>query len=193
MFLLKKDSWQVKETGNKGRGIFAKDYIKAGTVISDYLGKVIKTATYNLDDDRKGLYLMYFTDRMSIYPDLTKPGPHLINHSCNPNCWIYVFHGHTLFFALRTINPDEELTISYLLCPNEDTCKPCLHTCLCGESRCTHTMHLSEVKYQAWQTFQSLQKKKTKIIKLVQKNTLKKLSYYPKSIPTNPIYKKIAS
>ena len=32
---------------------FAKKEIKAGTVISDYLGKVINIAEYDLDNDKK--------------------------------------------------------------------------------------------------------------------------------------------
>ena len=108
MFLIPEDHWEVRCTKEKGKGIFAKKEIKAGTIIGDYLGKIIKTAEYDLDKDKKGLFLMYFTDRASIYPDLKKPGIHLLNHSCSPNCWIYTFKGHTLFFALRKIEPGEE-------------------------------------------------------------------------------------
>lgn len=46
MFLLKNNSWKIKKTIEKGYGVFAKKEIKAGTVISDYLGKVINIAEY---------------------------------------------------------------------------------------------------------------------------------------------------
>ena len=69
---MKDDFWQIKKAREKGLGVFAKKEIKAGTVIGDYLGKLIKTAEYNLDNDKKGLYLMYYTDQASIYPDLKK-------------------------------------------------------------------------------------------------------------------------
>ena len=82
MFLISKDYWEVRETKEKGRGVFAKKGIAAGTVVGDYLGRVIKTAEYDLDRDKEGLYLMYLTDEASIYPDLKKPGLHLFNHSC---------------------------------------------------------------------------------------------------------------
>jgi len=144
MFLLGKDFWQIKKTNKKGNGVFAKKNILQGTVISDYLGKVIKMSEYDLDLDKDGLYLMYFSDRAGIYPDLTTPGPHLINHSCTPNCWMYIYRGHTLFFALRDIKPGEELTISYLLSPKDESCNNCTHVCKCDSEFCTG--HYASVK-----------------------------------------------
>ncbi len=191
MFLISDDYWQIQKTKEKGLGVFAKKNIKAGTIIGDYLGKVIKTAEYDLDKDKDGLYLMYLTDEASIYPNLKKPGPHLLNHSCSPNCWIYTYRGHTLFFALRKINPDEELTISYLLSPKDETCKNCPHDCKCDSKPCTGTMHLAQDKYEKWQTFQNKQKKKTKTPKPIFGKNLTKLSSYPKAIPNNPIYAQI--
>lgn len=193
MFLLKTDYWEVKKTKEKGSGVFAKKKIKAGTIIGDYLGKVIETAKYDLDKDKDGLYLMYFTDEASIYPNLKTPGTHLLNHSCAPNCWIYTYRGHTLFFALRGIDPGEELTISYLLSPNEGACSPCTHICRCDSKYCTGTMHLPKDKFENWQKFQEEEKKKTKKAKFSFGKTLPKLTSYPKKIPKNPIYKVIAS
>ena len=192
MFLISAGSWQIKKTKEKGLGIFAKKEITAGTVIGDYLGKVLETAKYDLDDDKKGLFLMYFSDEASIYPNLKKPGVHLLNHSCSPNCWIYIHQGHTLFFALRKIRPGEELTISYLLCPKAD-CNPCTHVCKCGSKLCTGTMHLPEDKYKKWQKFQNQEKGETKIPKVALGRNLPKLASYPSVIPDNPIYFDLAS
>ena len=188
MFLIKDDFWQIKATEEKGFGVFAKKEIKAGTIIGDYLGKVIKTAQYDLNRNKNGLYLMYYTDQASIYPNLKKPGIHSLNHSCTPNCWIYTYRGHTLFFALRKINPGEELTISYLLSPLDENCNPCTHKCKCESNYCTGTMHLTQDKYEKWQKFQNEEKKKNKKAKAVFGKNLPKLSSYPKIIPDNPIY-----
>lgn len=194
MFLITNDYWQIKKTKEKGLGVFAKKEIKAGTIIGDYLGKVIKTAEYDLDHDKKGLYLIYLTDEACIYPNLKKPGIHLLNHSCTPNCWIYTYHGHTLFFALRSVKPGEELTISYLLSPKDETCKPCTHACKCNSKFCTGTMHLTQDKYKKWQKFQNTKKKRdTKKIKVVFGKNLPKLTNYPKKIPYNPIYTQISN
>lgn len=184
MFLLKDDSFQVRKTKNKGFGVFAKKAIKKGTIISDYLGKVIKTADYNLDLDKNGLYLMYLTDQAAVYPNPSGFGPHLINHSCEPNCWIYTYCGHTLFFATRDIKAGEELTISYLLSPN--CSKSCTHACRCASKFCTGTMHLSEKKYKLWQKFQERQK--TKITKVIFGKDLPRLASYPAIKAGDPIY-----
>lgn len=193
MFLIKKDSWQIKKTKEKGYGVFARKKIKTGMIIGDYLGKVIETARYDLDKDKNGLYLMYFTDEASIYPNLKKSGTHLLNHSCAPNCWIYTYRGHTLFFTLKNIDPGEELTISYLLSPNDGACSPCAHVCKCDSKYCTGTMHLPKDKYKSWQKFQEEEKKKTKTAKFTFGKTLPKLASYPKKIPVSPIYTIMAS
>ena len=182
MFLIKNDFWQARRTKDKGFGIFAKKEIRAGTLIGDYLGKVIETAKYDLEKDKKGLYLMYYSDQASIYPNLKKPGIHLLNHSCAPNCRIYIYKGHTLFFALRKINAGEEITVSYMLSP-KDSCELCTHICKCNSKFCTGTMHLSKVKYEKWQKFQNSQKRKTKMAKATFGKNLPKLSTYPKIIP----------
>lgn len=193
MFLLSQTYWQVKQTKEKGRGIFAAKEIPAGTVIGDYLGTVIDMAQFDPGDDAEHLFLMYFTDRACIYPDDTRPGVHLINHSCRPNCWIYSYRGHTLFFSLRTIKPGEELTISYLLSPDDGTCAPCIHVCKCGSKFCTGSMHLSPKAYALWQTFQKNERKKTRRVPFRFGDILAPLPVYPETIPDNPVYAAIWS
>jgi uncharacterized protein len=188
MFLLSKDFWQIKKTKQKGKGVFSQRCIPAGTIIGDYLGNVVKTAEYDVASDSKGLYLMYLTDETCIYPNLKKPGIHLVNHSCSPNCWIYIYRGHTLFFALRDIQPNEELTISYLLSPKDETCEPCKHICKCDSIYCTGSMHLSKNKYEVWQLFQKKEQGKTKTAPFTIGKPLKKLLIYPSINPRRSIY-----
>lgn len=192
MFLLPSTYWHIRNTKEKGRGVFARKKIAVGTIIGDYLGKVIKTADYDLSKDAKGLYLMYLTDQASIYPDLKKPDIHLFNHACVPNCWMYIYRGHTLFFALGDIEVGEELTIAYLLSP-KDGCDPCTHSCVCKSKNCRGTMHLTKENYDRWQHFQNIQRKKTKTAKFVFGKNLSRLATYPKNIPNNPIYMTLCS
>jgi uncharacterized protein len=191
MFLLPKKIWKVKRTKEKGLGVFAREEIQKGNIIGDYLGKVIKTRYYNFSRDKKELYLMYYSDQASIYPDLEKPGIHLINHSCAPNCWIYIYRGHTLFFAFKNIKPHEELTISYLLSPI-GKCNPCIHICKCGSKNCTKSMHLSEKSYEKWQNFQENGANKTKRLRVVYGKNLPKIRSYPKILASDPIYEAIS-
>lgn len=181
MFLLPAEFFKIKQTALKGKGVFAANEIPEGTVIGDYIGRVIRTSVENTSED-KGLYLMYYHDQASIYPlDIKVPGIHLLNHSCSPNCWIYVYRGHTLVFSLRKIKPGEELTISYQFSPNR-FCQPCTHVCKCGIQNCTGSMHLSEEKYIAWSQFNKQQSAKTKRQRVRYGKILPKLSDYPKTI-----------
>lgn len=188
MFLLKDDFWQIKKTKEKGFGIFCKKEIKAGTIIGDYIGKVVKTADVDIEKDKQSLYLMYYHDQAVIYPNLQKVGIHLLNHSCTPNSWLYTFRGHSLVFTLRHIFAGEELTISYLLSPKDEFCNPCTHLCNCQSFMCKKTMHLSAEKYKTWRSFQEARAKYDKRGRIRYGKELQLLSKYPKTIPDDPIY-----
>lgn len=188
MFLLTDDAWEVKKTEKKGRGLFAKKEIIPGTVIGDYLGRVLRTAEEDTIDESENFYLMYYHDYASIFPDLTKPGIHLLNHSCSPNCWMYTYKGHTLFFAIRRIFPGEELTVNYLLSPLDKYCSPCTHLCQCGSVICYQTMHLPKKLYDLWNTFHDKESAKTKKERIQYGKDLPQLSSYPDTIPDHPVY-----
>jgi hypothetical protein len=180
MILLGQKYWEIKETINKGRGLFAKKAIPKGTIIGDYLGKVIHPKDAVVDEEN--FYLMYYHDTAAISPDLEQPGVHLLNHSCIPNAWLYIYKGHTLAFALKKILKGEELTIPYLLSPKDEFCKPCLHICECGQFECTKTMHLSKEKYSQWRKFNDKWANTTKREKVKVGQDLPQLLSYPKTI-----------
>ena len=156
MFLIDSSYYKIKKTKNKGKGVFAKKGIKAKTILGEYTGEKVEIEKYDLEKDKEGLYLMFLDDKYAIYPDLESEDIHLINHSCEPNCWILNNKGKVYFFTLRDIKRGEELTISYLLPPKDKTCNPCTHDCYCGSINCTGTMHQSEENFKKWQKFQDV-------------------------------------
>lgn len=185
MIFLPSNNWEIQKTRKKGRGVFAKKDIEPGTLIGDYLGKVMHPA--NIESEKGDVYAMYYHDYASILPtNIAASGVHCINHSCTPNAWISIYKGHTLFFALRKIFIGEEITISYLFSPNE--CATCMHECKCESAFCTKTMHLSQDFYEKWRAFSEKEAKQTKRARIQYGKELPKLSIYPKSIPDNPIY-----
>jgi hypothetical protein len=193
MFLIPNDSWKVKKTAQKGRGIFAARDIAPGTLIGDYLGKVVSPAEENNIDEKDNFYLMYYHDRASIFPDLSQPGVHLLNHSCTPNSWMYTYKGHTLFFTIRKVFKGEELTINYLLSPQDSTCAPCTHLCSCEGVICQETMHLGKKKYEAWSAFHDKQMKATKPERIKYGKDLPPLLSYPSSFPDDSVYDLLGS
>lgn len=153
MFFIDKSCYQIKKTKNKGRGVFAKKEIKAKTIIGEYTGEKIEIEKYDLEKDKVGLYLMFLDDKHAIYPNIESKDIHLINHSCEPNCWMLNTDGNVYFFTLRDIKKGEEITISYLLPPKDKTCNPCTHKCCCQSKKCTGTMHQSKKDFAKWQKF----------------------------------------
>jgi SET domain-containing protein len=150
MILLPSEFWEVKETKRKGKGVFAKKDIGKHKLVAQYIGKLVHIKDVDLEKYRE--YLMEYDDERAIVPDVTSIGAHLVNHSCNPNCWIYKYNRNVFLASMRDIAPGEEITIHYLLPPKGISCKDnCEHICNCGESDCTGTMHLSEEDYKTWQ------------------------------------------
>ncbi len=188
MFLLPKNAWEIKKSEKKGKGVFVKKDIAPGVVIGDYLGKIIHPIDEDKYDSSKHFYSMYYHDKASVFPDLKKPGVQLLNHSCTPNCWMYTYKGHTLYFTLRRIFSGEELTVSYLLSSQDKFCNPCSHLCHCDGVICFQTMHLSDKRYNAWEKIHDEQAAKTKRERVKFDQELQKLSSYPQNIPDNPIY-----
>jgi uncharacterized protein len=156
MFLIPDSYYKIKIIKNKGRGVFAAKDIPAGTVIGDYLGKVIEEKDEKAFEKKYGLYLFTYTDDSFIAPDLTKKDIYLLNHSCSSNCETFPFKGHILFFALRKIFAGEEITINYGMCSPkmEDTNQ---YPCYCGSPVCHGTMHISEEKSDSWANFEKKQ------------------------------------
>ena len=187
MFLIPSSFWKVRETKYKGKGVFAGKQVPAGTIIGDYVGKLVQLKDVDFDKEKKNLHLMYYNDEIGIYPDLTKPGVHLINHSCSPNCFIYKYKDRTLVFALKKIQKHEEFTIHYLL-PPKMNCKNCTHKCFCGSKNCTDSMHLTEEKYKKWREFQEKQKSEINK-KNIKEGVLKPLPNYPKLVSKSHIAK----
>jgi len=181
MFLIPDSFWKIKKTKDKGRGVFARKPIGQGSLIGDYVGKLIHYEDVDFDKEKKKLYLMYYDDEAGIYPDLTKPGVHLLNHSCSPNCWITRFKNHTVVFVLKNIKKGKELTTSYLL-PPKMNCSPCNHKCYCKSKNCTGSMHLTEAGYKKWQKFQDKHGNKDMYKTKKVAGELKPLKKYPKSI-----------
>lgn len=193
MFLLPINYYKIKKTKKRGRGVFALNEIPAGTIIGDYLGLLIENIKAEALEDKyysNACYSMDYNDNgLSIFPlDVQAPGLHLINHSCSPNCEAYFYYGHTLFFALRRILKNEELTIDYSFDTDNKNTKEFLHPCFCGSSFCRGTMYVSDLKLRRFGAFYRTQTKNQKFKTLSAGKILPPLEKYPKTIKDNNIF-----
>lgn len=115
-----------------GWGVKAKQCIKTGTFICQYVGEVISSEeaeirgqkydadgrTYLFDLDFNDPENCMYTVDAAMYGNIS----HFINHSCNPNCAVFAVWGNCLdpnipilgLFALRDIQAEEEISFSYV-------------------------------------------------------------------------------
>lgn len=187
MILLDSDAWIVRNTVKKSRGVTMKTDIPPGTVIGDYLGKVVHPEEEN-ESAQGGIYGMSWHDEITFLPSKNEPDHLLlINHSCAPNCGIYPFQGHILYASLRKIFSGEELTISYMVEPDSNLGSS--YVCLCGEKFCRGTMNASlEHCHAFWDLFIGTAQKP--FIPTLPKfgEFLKPLSRYPETVSDHPVW-----
>lgn len=184
MFLLDASKWKVKKTQWKGRGAFASSEINPGTVIGDYIGKILRP---DEDPDEEGIYSMELGDNAIVAPDVDSIGVHIINHSCMPNCALYPFEGHMLYVALRKIFPGEELTVNYFISPTGEDDESVL-MCSCGTPLCHGTMYVSEEREAQFVSFLEKKQGKKYNLPLQFHKDLPLLSAYPSHVEDDAIY-----
>ncbi|XP_076937993.1 histone-lysine N-methyltransferase ATX2-like [Bidens hawaiensis] len=125
-----------------GFGIFAKQPHKAGDMVIEYTGEIVRPS---IADRREhliynslvgaGTYMFRIDDERVI--DATRAGSiaHLINHSCEPNCYSRVISvngdEHIIIFAKRDIAQWEELTYDYRFFSIDEQL-----SCYCGFPSC---------------------------------------------------------
>ncbi|KAL5703167.1 hypothetical protein ACHQM5_028294 [Ranunculus cassubicifolius] len=123
-------------------GVFARNPHKAGDMVIEYIGELVRPS---IADRREhfiynslvgaGTYMFRIDDERVI--DATRAGSiaHLINHSCEPNCYsrVITIHGeeHIIIFAKRDITTSEELTYDYRFFSIGEQL-----ACYCGFPRC---------------------------------------------------------
>ncbi|ONM53873.1 Histone-lysine N-methyltransferase ATX2 [Zea mays] len=107
-----------------GYGVFAKVAHKAGDMMVEYIGEIVRPPISDTRERRiynslvgAGTYMFRIDDERVI--DATRVGSiaRLINHSCEPNCYSRAItilgDEHIIIFAKRDIDPWEELTYDY--------------------------------------------------------------------------------
>ncbi len=126
----------IKHSPIDGRGCFATISFRGKHKIAEYTGERISNAEARRRARRRILRICGIDYRWSLDGSRGGNGTHYINHSCRPNSYMKVLHGHVLFFALRDIEPGEEITIDY-----EDTLHSDEKRCTCRLPSCRGTIN----------------------------------------------------
>ena len=118
-------------------GVYAEEFIPQGRKIIEYTGERCNRRETSKRAGGKLNYIFTLNDYWSLDGSVGGSGAEFINHSCDPNCYAWVFRGHILYMAAREIHPGEELTIDYHFDADVPPVK-----CACGASTCRGTINL---------------------------------------------------
>lgn len=125
----------VRRSSIHGRGCFSRIRLPARKKFGEFIGEKISAAEAGRRVARGGsISICEIDDRWSIDAERSGKPTAFINHSCRPNSYSRVAHGRIFFYALRAIDPGEEITLDYT--PAQ---QPGLR-CACGSPRCRGVM-----------------------------------------------------
>lgn len=123
------EKFEIKESGNFGRGVFAVIPIKKDEMILEFTGPIISLEqALQKPMDKMSCPLQIESTK---YIDIQAPGV-LVNHSCSPNAGI---KNDRFLVALKDILPGQEIFYDYSTTMDEDNWTL---SCECGCQNCRH-------------------------------------------------------
>ena len=136
--------YTVRDSVIHGRGVFAKEKIRKGTVIVEYKGQRTSydKAASRPDsdpDDSAHTFLFELDDGKVIDAGRRGNAARWINHSCDPNCVTFEDEDGRVFIeAKRKIRRGEELCYDYRLNVEGRLTKRerAVYACRCGGAKC---------------------------------------------------------
>ncbi len=151
--LPKKPLFEIRRSAIQGRGAFALERIRKGTLIAEYTGEKIGNEESDRRYDegkmkRHHTFLFVISNRTVVDGAVDGNDSIYINHSCDPNCETYIERGRIFIEAVRDIPADAELAYDYLY-DREDDAKDGIedyYKCLCGSRKCRGTILAPETE-----------------------------------------------
>lgn len=119
------------------RGVYALEAIPPRRKVIEYTGQRISRRETKRRGEGALTYLFTLDDYWTIDGAFGGSGAEIINHSCDPNIYTWIFKGHILYMSKRPIRRGEELTVDYMFSKDiEDV------PCHCGARNCRGTINL---------------------------------------------------
>jgi uncharacterized protein len=106
---------EIRKSATEGRGLFAKDPIRKGEIVSVRGGHILSRQMEKKIKKPDGYWGYPIADEFVLAPFSTQEVEDVmmfLNHSCEPNIGIL---GQIVFVAMRNIDSGEELTIDYAM------------------------------------------------------------------------------
>ena len=125
-----------------GRGCFAARRFRKWEKIAELEGeRVSRVEAARRMRGKKRLHICATDSYWGIDGSRGGNGSQFVNHSCRPNSFVRIMRGHVIFFALRDIEPGEEITLDYV-----ESYHPDDYRCRCGVEGCRGTINLIRPK-----------------------------------------------
>lgn len=122
----------IKQSAIHGLGGYAREDIRSGTRVIEYLGQKIGKAESLRRCQENNEYIFTLDEQHDLDGAVEWNPARFLNHSCQPNCEAEVDASRIWIVALRDIQTGEELTFNYGFDLEDYRDYPC-H---CGTSRC---------------------------------------------------------
>ena len=133
---------QIRPSGVHGRGVYATQFIPEDTRIIEYTGQRVAWEDAPNDEDDPHTFNFGLENGEVIDPEVGGNEARWINHCCDPNCEAIEEDDRIFIYAIRDIQPGEELFYDYALELDEPITKELKQefACHCGSSNCRGTM-----------------------------------------------------
>src|SRR5579884_1031714 len=105
---------EVRRSRIDGKGLFAKRALPPRRKLGEYAGeRILEKEARRRVRTQKKLLIVETGDGYAIDGSVGGNLFRYLNHSCTPNTYMRIFHGHIEFYTLRPISRGEELTCQY--------------------------------------------------------------------------------
>jgi SET domain-containing protein len=161
--------YEVRKSGVHGYGGFAKQDLKKGTRITEYLGDRIshKEADQRYEDHDENdnhTFLFIVNRRTVIDAGVGGNNARFINHQCDPNCTSVIEDGRVWIETIRPVKKGEELGYNYEIGreKNDPENVDEIYACRCGSPKCRGTMLSPPTRAEYLKQLERERKKKQK-------------------------------
>jgi len=136
------DKLHVRRSGVHGTGVYTKQRIRKNARIIEYTGERVPWEAAPDDPDDPHTFNFGLENGEVINPEVGGNEARWINHSCDPNCEAVEEDDRIFIYAMRNIQPGEELLYDYHMELDEPITESAKKkfACYCGASKCRGTM-----------------------------------------------------
>jgi SET domain-containing protein len=128
---------EIKKSNIDGRGCFATVPFRARRKVAELTGeRIARVEAARRMRGKRRLHICAIDSYWNVDSSVGGNGTQYVNHSCEPNCFMRVTHGQVIIYAMRDIEPGEELTLDYRETYHDDS-----KLCRCGAPSCHYTLN----------------------------------------------------